>query len=316
MFENISDTFDEFNESIDDTGIIKKTASIATGRRVIDSDNLESAFNELELSLVKSDVNRDVAEHIVSETSKKVDGTKVGITKSPSDYVRKSLREVVSDVFAMNQLNFDSIVEDSDKPIVVLFTGINGVGKTTTIAKVANRFENKGYSTVLANGDTFRAGAQKQIREHSNNIDVPLISHDRGGDPAAVLYDSVEYAEANGIDIVLADTAGRLNNDDSLMGQLEKIDRVVNPDYTIFVEESTAGQDAVRRAEDFNTELGEDGEDGLDGVILTKVDATDTGGTVLSIPFSVGLPVLYIGTGEDYEDLEYLYPDEFAERVI
>lgn len=316
MFDNISDTFDEFNDSIDDTGLLKKTASAATGRRVIDIENMEGAFNQLELSLVSSDVNREVAEHIVSETEKKVDGTKVGITKSPSDYVKKSLREVIEDVFAMNQLNFDNVISDSDKPLVLLFTGINGVGKTTTIAKMSERLDQMGYSSVMANGDTFRAGAREQIKQHADALDVPLIAHDKGSDPAAVLYDAVEHAEANDIDVVLADTAGRLNTDDSLMGQLEKIDRVVGPDYTLLVEDSTAGQDAVTRAKDFNEELGGEDENGLDGVILSKVDATDTGGPVLSIPFAVGLPILYIGTGEEYDHLEYLYPDDFAERVV
>lgn len=316
MFDNISDTFDDFNDSVDDTGLLKKTASAATGRRVIDVDNMEEAFRELELSLISSDVNRDVAEHIVTETKKKVDGTKVGITKSPSDYVKKSLREVVEDVFAMNQLNFDDVIKESEKPLVILFTGINGVGKTTTIAKMSKRLEDMGYSSVMANGDTFRAGAEEQIEQHADAVDVPLIAHDRGSDPAAVLYDAVEHAEANNIDVVLADTAGRLNTDEGLMGQLEKINRVVDPDYTLLVEDSTAGQDAVRRASDFNEELGEGEDGGLDGVILTKVDATDTGGPVLSIPFAVGLPILYIGTGEEYDHLEYLYPDEFAKRVV
>lgn len=316
MFDNISDTFNEFNDSIDDTGILKKTASAATGRRVIDVENMDDQFHNLELSLVSADVDRDVAEHIVTETKKKVDGTKVGITKSPSDYVRKSLREVVEDVFAMNQLKFDDIISDSDKPVTVLIAGINGVGKTTTIAKMAERYESMGLSTVIANGDTFRAGAKEQIRNHADNIDVPLIAHDDGGDPAAVLYDAVEYAEANGIDVVLADTAGRLNNNDGLMSQLEKINRVVDPEYTLFVESATAGQDAVQRSTDFNQELGDEEENGIDGVILTKVDATDTGGTVLSIPLSVGLPVVYIGTGEEYDDLEFLYPNEFAKRVV
>lgn len=316
MFDNISNTFDEFNDNIDDTGLLKKTASAATGRRVIDVENMEEAFQNLELSLVSSDVDREVAEHIVSETKLKVDGTKVGITKSPSDYVKKSLRDVVEDVFAMNQLKFDNIIEESDKPISVLVTGINGVGKTTTIAKMAKRYQDMGYSVVIANGDTFRAGAKEQIQSHADNINVPLIAHDDGGDPAAVLYDAVEYAEANNIDIILADTAGRLNNNEGLMSQLEKINRVVDPDYTLFVEEATSGQDAVQRSNDFNTELGSDDKNGIDGVILTKVDATDTGGTVLSIPLAVGLPVVYIGTGEEYEDLDFLYPEEFSKRIV
>jgi fused signal recognition particle receptor len=316
MFDNISSTFDEFNDSVDDTGLLKKTASAATGRRVIDSDNMEEAFNELEMSLIKSDVEREVASHIVSETKMKVNGVKVGITKSPADYVKKSLREVITDIFAMNQLNFDEVVEQSDKPITVLFTGINGVGKTTSIAKISQRFQDKGYSTVVANGDTFRAGATDQIKQHTEALGTKLIAHEDGGDPAAVLYDAVEYAEANNVDIVLGDTAGRLNNNDSLMSQLEKINRVVDPDYTLLVEDATSGQDAVQRSKDFNEELGQEDGSGVDGVILTKVDATDTGGTVLSIPFAVGLPVLYVGTGEEYDDLEYLYPEDFADRVV
>lgn len=316
MFDNISDSFNEFNDSIDDTGILKKTASAATGRRVIDVENMNDQFHNLELSLVSADVDRDVAEHIVNETKKKVDGTKVGITKSPSDYVKKSLREVVEDVFAMNQLKFDDILVESEKPVTILVTGINGVGKTTTIAKMAKRYEDMGLSTVIANGDTFRAGAKEQIKNHADNVDVPLIAHDDGGDPAAVLYDAVEYAEANDIDIVLADTAGRLNNNEGLMSQLEKINRVVDPDYTLFVESATAGQDAVQRSDDFNTEIGGEDENGIDGVILTKIDATDTGGTVLSIPLAVDLPVVYIGTGESYDDLEFLYPNKFANRVV
>ncbi len=310
MFERTKGAFSDFNNSIDDTGLFRKTASAATGKRIIDAEKLDSAFTELELSLIGADVERSVAEYIVSETQENVDGAKVGMTTSPGEYIQEELQSVVSDVLSSHQLDFDAIVDESSEPITVLFTGINGVGKTTTIAKMAYRFQVLGYSAVIANGDTFRAGAHEQLEEHASRVSTPFIAHEQGSDPAAVLYDAVEHAEANNIDLVLADTAGRLHTDSGLMKQLDKINRVVEPEYTVFVDEATAGQDAVRRASEFNDEIG------LDGAILTKVDATDTGGTILSIPYATELPVLYLGTGEDYADLEYLYPDEYSAQIV
>ena len=135
---------------------------------------------------------------------------------------------------------------------MIVFTGVNGVGKTTTIAKLARYFEERGFSSVLANGDTFRAGANEQIQEHADALGKKCISHEQGGDPAAVIYDAVEYAEAHDIDVVLGDTAGRLHTSEGLMDQLAKIDRVVDPEMTLFVDEAVAGQDAVNRAREFN----------------------------------------------------------------
>lgn len=312
MFDDIKDTFDDFNSDIENSsGIINKTKSLAKGRKEISADKLDSEFERLKRRLIESDIQREIAEHIVEETKKKVDGQKVKLTKSTAYHVRQSLKEVIRDIFAMNNQNLDKIIEEREKPVVILVAGVNGVGKTTTIAKLANRWQDMGYSCTIANGDTFRAGARKQIEQHAENINVnKLITHQQGSDPASVLYDAVDYAKANNIDIVIGDTAGRLNTQDGLMNQLSKIDRVVEPDFKILVEDATTGQDAVKRADEFNEAL-----DGIHGVILTKIDATKTGGPVLSIPFSLNLPVLYIGTGEKYEDIEYLYPDEFAERI-
>ena len=194
--------------------------------------------------------------------------------------------------------------------VVIVFTGVNGVGKTTSIAKMTRWLEERGYSSVIANGDTYRAGANEQIEEHADALDRKLISHEQGGDPAAVIYDAVEYAEANGVDVVLGDTAGRLHTADDLMAQLEKIDRVVDPDMTLFVDQATAGQDATNRAEEF------DDAAEIDGAVLTKVDTESQGGAAISIAHVTGKPILFLGTGEAYGDLERFDPDVIVDRLL
>lgn len=310
MFDRIKDSLKSFDESLDDTGVVRKTASAATGKKVIDSKKLEEAFNELELSLISADVDRDVAEYIVEETKKRIDGQKVGMISSKKEFIQDQLKRSVSDVLCDAQADFDTVVKEADKPFTLLFTGVNGVGKTTTIAKLAQRYTQIGYSVVVASGDTYRAGANEQLKNHCKKIDIPVISHERGGDPTAVAYDAVEHAEANNIDIVLIDTAGRLHTSEDLMKQLEKMNRVVDPERTILVDSSTAGQDALMRAKEFNESLD------LDGLVLTKTDAVGSGGALLSIPYSIGLPILYIGTGERYEDLQQLDPDEIVETLV
>jgi fused signal recognition particle receptor len=191
-----------------------------------------------------------------------------------------------------------------------VFTGVNGVGKTTTIAKLARYLEERGLSVVVANGDTYRAGANEQIREHAAALDLKLITHDQGGDPAAVIYDAVEYAEANDVDVVLGDTAGRLHTSNDLMEQLAKIDRVVDPDMTLFVDEAVAGQDAVRRAEEF------DDAAAFDGAVLTKADADSQGGAAISIAQVTGKPILFLGTGQGYDDLRKFDPEELVADLL
>jgi fused signal recognition particle receptor len=163
---------------------------------------------------------------------------------------------------------------------------------------------------VLANGDTYRAGANEQIREHAANLDRKLISHEQGGDPAAVLYDAVEYAKANDVDVVLGDTAGRLHTSSDLMAQLEKIHRVVDPDMTLFVDEAVAGQDAVQRARQFDEAAT------IDGTVLTKADADSQGGAAISIAYVTGKPILFLGTGQGYDDIERFDPERLVDRLL
>ena len=167
-----------------------------------------------------------------------------------------------------------------------------------------------GYSSVIANGDTYRAGANEQLERHADNLDTRIISHEQGSDPAAVIYDGVEYAEANGVDVVLGDTAGRLHTSDDLMDQLAKIDRVIDPDVTLFVDEAVAGQDAVNRARAF------DDAAEIDGAVLTKADADPQGGAAISIAHVTGKPILFLGTGQGYDDLEPFDPEEVVDRLV
>ncbi|MDY6779341.1 MAG: signal recognition particle receptor subunit alpha, partial [Halobacteria archaeon] len=248
---------------------LREKARTLVGERafIIEDDDLDSLLDDLEIALLSNDVEASVANDILDNVRQELVGEKRHWRDSPRNIAEEALRGSLVDVLSVDGIDFDSYVEEAEKPVVVIFTGVNGVGKTTTIAKIAKRLEDHGFSSVLANGDTFRAGANRQIEEHADALDKKIIKHDKGGDPTAVIYDAVEYAEANDVDVVLGDTAGRLHTSDDLMNQLSKIERVVEPDLTVFVDEAIAGQDAVNRAREFD-EAAE-----IDGIVLTKADA-------------------------------------------
>ncbi|PSQ19073.1 signal recognition particle-docking protein FtsY [Halobacteriales archaeon QS_8_69_26] len=294
----------------DDTGLGRKLRSAARGRVVIEEEDLQKPLDDLQIALLESNVEFDVAEEIMDGIEAELVGETRRVTESTGSLVENALRSSLLDVISVGQFDFDARVTEADKPVVVVFTGVNGVGKTTTIAKMARYFEERGLSTVLANGDTYRAGANEQIEEHADRLGTKLISHDRGGDPAAVIYDAVEYAEANDVDVVLGDTAGRLHTDEGLMDQLAKIHRVVGPDVTLFVDEAVAGQDAVRRAQEFNDAAE------VDGAVLTKADADAQGGAAISIAYVTGKPVLFLGTGQGYDDLERFDPEWLVDQLL
>jgi fused signal recognition particle receptor len=195
-------------------------------------------------------------------------------------------------------------------PYVILFVGINGTGKTTTIAKVTKLLQDNCHSVVLASGDTYRAGAIEQLEEHARRLGVRVIKHRYGSDAAAVSFDAVQHARAQGIDAVLIDTAGRMHTNRNLMDELEKIKRVVQPDLTVMVLDALIGNDAIDQAETFNRHIG------FDAAILTKVDADAKGGSSLSISYVTGKPVIYVGVGQEYGDLERFDARWFAEKIL
>jgi fused signal recognition particle receptor len=294
----------------EERGLTERAKLFATGKTVIDEEDLQSHLDDLEFALLGSDVELQAAREILDGVEENLVGETRRRLKSTGNLVQDALREALYDVISVGQFDFDGRIQEVDKPFVIIFTGVNGVGKTTTIAKMAQYFEERGLSTVLANGDTFRAGANEQLEQHAENLDKRVISHEKGSDPAAVIYDAVEYADANEVDVVLGDTAGRLHTSDGLMDQLAKIDRVIEPDMTLFVDEAVAGQDAVTRAREFD-----DASD-IDGTVLTKADADSQGGAAISIAHVTGKPILFLGTGQEYDDLERFDPERIVDQLL
>ncbi len=301
---------DESVGNADEPGLAKKAALAATGKTIISEEELSAPLKELELELLQGDVEMGVASEITDRIREELVGATRKQVESGEQVVERAIADALYDVINVGQFDFESRIETTEKPVVIVFTGVNGVGKTTTIAKLAQWLDHRGYSSVIANGDTYRAGANEQIEEHADVLDKKIITHEKGGDPAAVIYDAVEYAEANDLDVVLGDTAGRLHTSNDLMAQLEKIDRVVDPDLTLFVDEAVAGQDATNRAQEFNDAAE------IDGTILSKADADTHGGAALSIAHVTGKPILFLGTGQAYDDLEQFDPDTIINRLL
>lgn len=291
-------------------GLTEKAKILASGKTVIEAEELQQHLDELEVALLDSNVELSVTIEILNGIEENLAGSTRGRLESTGSVVEDALREALYDVINVGHFDFETHIAEADKPVTIIFTGVNGVGKTTTIAKLSRYLENEGYSSVLANGDTYRAGANEQLQEHADVLGRKLITHEQGSDPAAVIYDAVEYAEANDVDVVLGDTAGRLHTSDDLMDQLAKIDRVIEPDLTIFVDEAVAGQDAVNRADEFNDAAE------IEASILTKADADQDGGAAISIAHVTGKPILFLGTGQEYDDLERFDPERIVNELL
>jgi fused signal recognition particle receptor len=201
-------------------------------------------------------------------------------------------------------------IRETEKPLKVMFLGINGAGKTTTIAKVAKLLQDNDYKVVFAAADTFRAAAIEQMQIHADRLEIRVIKRDYGSDPTSVAYDAVNYAKAHGIDAVLIDTAGRQDTNLSLINEVKKMSRVIEPDLKIYIGESIAGNAIIEQISSFNKEVG------IDAVILTKLDCDPKGGTMLSINRATGVPIIYVGIGQGYEDLELFDAREIVERIV
>jgi fused signal recognition particle receptor len=303
MFKKLKEKLGSFKKTIGETidqktGIAEKAKVLVLEREVVlDEGDLGKSLDDLEIALLESDVAFPVAEGITDAIKHELIGAHKKIGANTGDIVETALRNALLSVMSKEMFDFDEFIANAPKPVNIVFTGVNGTGKTTTIAKVASRLKENGYSVVVASGDTFRAGATEQIEKHAERLGVKLIKHQHGGDPAAVIYDAVQHATAQHRDVVLADTAGRMHTNVNLMDQLEKICRVTPPDLVIFVDEAVAGNDAVERAREFNETVP------ISGSILTKVDMDTRGGAAISIAHVTGKPVLFLGTGQKYGDL-------------
>lgn len=299
MLEKLRESLKKFTEKI--------------SKKTLTEKRLEDALWDLKLALLSSDVALPVAEKIAEDVKKSLLGQKIGLLENTKKIVAKAIKEAITGILTpKEEIDVFKIIEEKRKrgePTVIVFVGFNGTGKTTTIAKLAYILKKKGYSVVLAASDTFRAGSIEQLEKHAKKIGVRVIKHKYGSDAAAVAFDAINHAKARGIDIVLIDTAGRAQTDKNLMDEMKKIVRVAEPDLTIFVGDALAGNDALVQAEKFNEAVE------INGSVLTKVDADVKGGAALSISYITGKPVLFIGTGQGYEDLKPFDPNWFTEKI-
>ncbi|MBR7073218.1 MAG: signal recognition particle-docking protein FtsY [Eubacterium sp.] len=267
----------------------------------------DELFDELEEILIMGDVGMPTAERIIGDLKAKIENDKI---TSVAD-VRETMKDIVAGVVWGG-----SYLKIRTKPSIILVIGVNGVGKTTTIGKLALRLKNMGRSVILGAADTFRAAAIEQLQVWADRADVPLIKHAEGSDPAAVVYDTIQAGKARGSDVIIIDTAGRLHNKKNLMDELNKISRVIDrelPDAsreTLLVLDATTGQNAVNQAKDFKDAAG------ITGIILTKLDGTARGGVVLAINNELDVPVKFVGVGEQIDDLQPFDADAFASAMF
>jgi len=277
-------------------------------------EQLHPILEDFKLNLIENDVAVPVADHICGEMEKRLEGIQVKRLEDRKEIVKRNLHEILLGILTANEkISLLENVERKQKmnePYSVLFVGINGTGKTTSIAKVAKLLMKRGYSVVLACSDTYRAGSIEQLEEHAKKLGVRMIKHKYGADPAAVAYDAISHAKARGINAVLIDTAGRIQTDRNLMNELAKIKRVIEPDITILTVDALTGNDAVMQAEEFHKSVG------IDGTILTKVDADVKGGAALSVTYVTRKPIVFIGTGQKYEDLQDFNPEQFTQMIL
>jgi len=291
-------------------GLGSKIKTFVVSREfIIDQKQIEEPLFDLEMALLENDVALSATDAVISHVRDDLSGSTRKMGTSVDAVITASLRNALLCVLG-ERFDLPAFIAERKKPVKIVFVGVNGTGKTTSIAKLASYLTKQGLSVVIGAGDTFRAGAIEQIDVHAKRLGLKVIQHQEGSDPTAVLYDTIEYAKAHDIDVVLGDTAGRFHNRVNLMNQLDKIRRVIQPDLIVYVDEAVAGNDAVTRAEEFNRSVG------LDAVILTKVDMDPKGGAAISIAHAVQKPLLFIGVGQGYDDLVPFNPEQVVEDLL
>lgn len=288
-------TFKKFTESV---------SNAIMGNPNIDED----FYEEMEESLIVADVGIETTEKIMQLLRYKINARHY---RKPEE-IRMALTQVVEQVVDKGERNKLC----SETPLIILMIGINGGGKTTSIGKIAYKLKNEGKSVMLAAADTFRAAAAEQLQEWGRRVGVRVIRHEEGTDPAAVIYDSIQAAKASGVDVLICDTAGRLQNKTNLMKELEKMNRIISREYpeahreTLLVLDSNTGKNAVNQAKEFS-EIAD-----ITGIVLTKLDGTARGGISITVTDQYDLPIKFIGMGEGIEDLLEFNPKEFAEGIF
>ena len=300
MFEKLKSGLEDFLDKISKTELNEKT--------------INSLIEDLKLILIQNDVAFTVAENICNQLREQLTALEV---KRFGDHLTKAqtiLRDILQKTLVNNGKEdlFDiiKIKQEKKEPLIIVFIGINGTGKTTTIAKLANLLIKKGFTTIMACADTYRTGSIEQIEEHARRLGVKTIKHTYGSDAAAVAYDTINYAKAHGTDTVLIDTAGRMQTNRNLIDEMKKIIRIAQPDLTLLVIDALAGNDAAEQAAIFSKAVS------IDGIILTKLDADAKGGSAISVSNITGKQVLFMGVGQEYDDLLPFDPDFILNRIL
>ncbi len=288
---------------------LEQVVSEESGRR-IKAKVLDRYLYDLEIALLEADVALPVVSEITKTLEEELMGKRIRREVNFKAGMWHALSRSLNRVLTVPSIELLDFVQKNEKPVVLMFVGVNGTGKTTAIAKLAHLFQSHGLTCVLAAADTFRAGAIEQLEEHAERLGCKIIRHRAGSDPSAVAYDAVEHAKARSRDVVLVDTAGRMQTKANLMDQMKKMKRVSKPDLVLFVGDALTGNDAVEQAKGFDEAVG------IDGVILTKIDADARGGAAMSIAHAVNKPILFLSTGQGYEDLIPFKPTWMVERLL
>jgi fused signal recognition particle receptor len=290
-------------------GLVQKIS-----QKELSDKDIDKVLDEFVLVLVQNDVAYDVAKKICDNLREKLEVTQVRRFSDAAVPAKSVLRDVLLDLLkgSGGEPLFRVLDESKgqEKTAVILFVGVNGTGKTSTVAKVAFLLQRRGYSVVIAAADTYRTGSIEQIEEHARRIGVRTIKHEYGGDAAAVAFDAANYASAHGTNAVLIDTAGRMQTNKNLLEEMKKISRVANPGLTILVVDSLTGNDAVEQGRSFSEAVK------IDGVILTKLDADAKGGSAISMAAVIGKPILFATVGQNYEDLISFEPESMVEKIV
>ncbi len=300
MFDRLKNQFSNFYDRV--------TKSELKGK------DLDKVLEEFQLELIQSDVAVTVADYVCSALREKLSDVQFARFSDPRGRVKDILGSVLLSVMdkagKLDLFDFVDKKREAGEPAIIAFVGINGTGKTTSIAKLAHILQEKGRTVLLAASDTYRSGSIEQLEEHARRIGVKVIKHQYGADPAAVAFDAVSYARAHGVNVVLIDTAGRMGTNVNLLEEMRKIVRVTRPDLTILVVDALTANDALEQGKTFS------GAVQIDGIILAKLDADVKGGSAVSLSYVMGKPVVMVGTGQGYDDLEPFNPAVITKNLL